>query len=85
MPLHISPESRFRKLSLRVKRSSLAFFREIATHPSGARNDRSVKGFSFLNRDLGQHGLLKISFPKDMIPEKGGEKWINFSTQIQWS
>jgi hypothetical protein len=27
-------------LSLRVKRSNLAFSEEIATHPSGARNDR---------------------------------------------
>jgi hypothetical protein len=27
-------------LSLRVKRSNLTFFEEIATHPSGARKDK---------------------------------------------
>jgi hypothetical protein len=36
-----------------VKRSDPAFFNEIATHLSGARNDRLGKGFRFLNRDLG--------------------------------
>jgi hypothetical protein len=40
-------KSRFRKLSLRVKRRSLAFFREIATHLSGARNDIRQRGFLF--------------------------------------
>jgi len=48
-----SPKSRFRKLSLRVKRSNLAFSNEIATHLSGARNDRMAKGFLSLNRNLG--------------------------------
>jgi hypothetical protein len=30
-------KTRFKELSLRVKRSNLAFFNEIATHLSGAR------------------------------------------------
>jgi hypothetical protein len=35
-----------------VKRSNHGFLYEIATHLSGARNDRLGKGFLFLNRDL---------------------------------
>jgi hypothetical protein len=49
----MEPKSRFRIRSLRAKRSNLAFSNEIATHLSGARNDRPRKGFPFLNRDLG--------------------------------
>ena len=33
---------------------NLAFFDEIATHLSGARNDRVGKRFLFLYRDLGK-------------------------------
>jgi hypothetical protein len=47
------PKSRFRKLSLRVKRSNLAFFNGIATHLSGARNDKIEKGIHSLNWNLG--------------------------------
>jgi hypothetical protein len=53
------PKSRFRKLSLRGKRSNLAFFHEIATHLAGAHNDRKGKGFHSLNRDLGSICQLK--------------------------
>jgi hypothetical protein len=40
-------------LSLRVKRSNLAFSEEIATHPSGARNDRRNRYMPSLSLDLG--------------------------------
>jgi hypothetical protein len=46
-------KSRFRKLSLWVKRSNLPFFDEIATHLLGARDDRLGKPFHSINRDLG--------------------------------
>jgi hypothetical protein len=36
-----------------VERSNPVFFNEIATHLSGARNDRLGERFLFLNRDLG--------------------------------
>jgi hypothetical protein len=36
------PESRYRKLSLRAERSNLVFKAQIATNPSGSRNDRQV-------------------------------------------
>jgi hypothetical protein len=36
---------------------NLAFFNEIATHLSGARNDRMGKGFYSLNWDLGWSAL----------------------------
>ena len=55
-------KSRFWKLSLGVKRSSLAFFREIATHLSGARNDMSAKGSPFLPRDLGDSDSVRAQF-----------------------
>ena len=55
------PKSRFRKLSLRVKRSNPVFFSEIATHLSGARNDRPGERFCFLNRDLGATSVLTTS------------------------
>src|SRR4030043_964997 len=51
-------KSRFRALSLRVKRSNPAFFNEIATHLSGARNDRNGKEVHSLIRDLGLLFLL---------------------------
>jgi hypothetical protein len=47
----MGPESQFRILSLRAKRSHPAFSNEIAEHPPGARNNRSRKGSRFLNRD----------------------------------
>jgi len=50
------PKSRYGKLSLRGNRSNLAFFDEIATHLSGARNDGMGKGFRSLNRNLGSNG-----------------------------
>ena len=37
---------------------NLAFFYEIATHPTGARNDRIAKGFRFLNRNLGPYHFV---------------------------
>jgi hypothetical protein len=51
--LQYPPKSRFRESSSRVKRSNPIFFNEIAVHLAGARNDRTRKGFPFLNRDLG--------------------------------
>jgi hypothetical protein len=47
------PKSRFRKLSLRVKRSNLALFDEIATELLGARNNRPAEGFDSLKWNLG--------------------------------
>jgi hypothetical protein len=44
--------------SLRAKRSNLAFSNEIATHLSGARNDRLGKQIRFLNRDLATISVL---------------------------
>jgi hypothetical protein len=58
----VIPKSRFWRLSLGVKRSSLAFFREIATHLSGARNDMSAKGSPFLPRDLGDSDSVRAQF-----------------------
>jgi hypothetical protein len=38
-----------------VKRSNLAFSEEIATHPSGARNDRRNRNMPSLSLDLGKY------------------------------
>ena len=71
----VIPKSRFWRLSLGMKRSSLAFFREIATHLSGARNDMSAKGSPFLPRDLGDsdsvRAILRITTAHP-IQTKGG-------------
>jgi response regulator RpfG family c-di-GMP phosphodiesterase len=56
-----------------VKRSNLAFFNEIATHLSGARNDRLGKQVLFLNRDLGYPlGLTVYQFLIKYIVVRGG-------------
>ena len=52
---------------MRVKRSNLAFPNEIATHLSGARNDRMGKGVHSLNRNLGP-------IKKDLITLKRCDK-----------
>jgi hypothetical protein len=48
------PKFRFKKVSLRVKRSNLVFFNEIATHLSGTRNDRMRKAFLFSKSGFGE-------------------------------
>ncbi len=46
------------ELSLRGNRSNLVLLNQIATHLSGARNDRMEKGVQFLYRDLGDRNTL---------------------------
>jgi hypothetical protein len=66
-----------------VKRSNLAFFNEIATHLSGARNDRLGKQVLFLNRDLGyplgltvyQFLIKYILLVADWRKEEGAYPW----------
>ncbi|GEM_PF-767302 len=72
------PKSRFRKLSLRVKRSSLAFFKEIATHLSGARNDMPTKAFPFLNWDL--WGIPNYALKSRFIPAKERKDSLEISS-----
>ena len=59
---------------MRVKRS---LFNEIATHLSGARNDRMGKGFSFSKSDFG----FNLVIPHLFIPPHtvGDKKGCNFS------
>ena len=57
---------------MRGDRSNLALFNEIATHLTGARNDRMGTGFHFLNRDLG------------VIPPKRAENLMGKETSKFW-
>jgi hypothetical protein len=59
-------------MSLRVKRSSLVLFGEIAAHLAGARNDMTAKGFLFLNRDLGFR-LSRRFLERYRVGQPGGE------------
>ena len=43
-----------------MKQSNLAFYNEIATHLSGARNDRMGKGVHSLNRNLGSKWDISV-------------------------
>jgi hypothetical protein len=49
-----------KELSLRVKRSNLAFPREIAAHLAGARNKPLGNGSRFLNPDLGSKAYPRV-------------------------
>jgi hypothetical protein len=62
-----------------VKRSNLAFSEEIATHPSGARNDRRNRNMPSLSLDLGLCLLIfkdlknyLISFPESIRDRQSG-------------
>ena len=53
-----------------MKRSNPAFSNEIATHLSGARNDKLGKSFCFLSRDLGRSfKLTRERFLDKVHPE----------------
>ena len=54
----IIPESRFRESSLRAERSNLAFENQIATNPSGSRNDRQINAVQRLYQDLGHSSAV---------------------------
>jgi len=48
-------------LSLRAERSNLVFYNEIATHPSGARNDVQTKGLVALSFWDNKQRMIKNS------------------------
>ncbi len=50
----VDPNPDIEKLSLRAKRSNLLFCDQIATNPSGARNDWHLNAFLIPYRDLGE-------------------------------